>query len=202
VSAAGAEYIRKHFRDISGGLARINTVDKNFFIRDVALSRQSKKLKDKIIQNSMKNQGLVDLNYITSSEGMKKLAKNDELAKKYLSIEYKRKALKEYYEFVLKVGQESPEVDVFGMVTGTHGLEPAIKKEDKPSVYYSDLIRSPGFTGDVDLSDLGDEAYGFETPSTVIEESQPEEESEPDILDDDEVGDVDIEGEEEYATGG
>jgi hypothetical protein len=181
------EYIRKKFRDFTLGVARIEPMDRAYFIKDGSLHRQEKKIKEKILSKATQSEFLHDLKYITSKDGLKKIADVNEDAKRLLAIQDKREALKETYDFLLEVNNDYPEISMFGLLTG-HGTPQyqfdRNRKKNKAlgSDTYQNITRGAKITGDLTDNDIDDVFQSLEAPA-INEAPEGAEEPEPELFD-------------------
>lgn len=105
--ARRGEFIRKHFRNLSLGLATISQMDRNFFLNYGAMERQSRKLKSQMVQELEKAGYLVDEKAFDSEKELEVMAKTNPKAANILAIKDHQKTLKDwqnsYYEMEEKL---------------------------------------------------------------------------------------------------
>lgn len=123
--AARGEFIRRRFRDLTGGVARLNRMDSNFLLNRGAMMRQHTKVKKKLEVELNKLGAMVDAGALDDEGYLGELSKRYPEARDMITLNNKIEALNVYYDFYNRVKYEYPEFDwslIFGFKSASENM--------------------------------------------------------------------------------
>lgn len=138
--AAKGEFIRKRFRQFTGGLATIQKMDSNFMINSLGMNRRIKQLKDKIYQDVKHEGSFIARDALHQEKSLKLLESKYPEAKELLALQSEKDALVTMYNFLLRAKEEYPHDDIIGTIWGVNTAK--MSTAGSPMVYDDLTIRA------------------------------------------------------------
>lgn len=170
-------YVKKHFRDLTFGLATLTDMDKNFFINMGALTRQTQGLKASIEQELNKLGFLPNADKMSDMEFLEKQAETNPKIRKLVELEYKKEALTAYYKWYAGIEKEYPGGAPWTMLFKAD--EYKYDESERPDVTEIDIRKNREGV----LRDIYENTKDLD-PKEVITDPEPEVE-EPEPVEDD-----------------
>jgi hypothetical protein len=133
IVAARGQFIRRHFRQMTAGLATMTSLDKNFLFQKTAIDRQIRKANRKITEKQNQLGALFNADKLNDAEFISRMAKNDMDWREVQVLKAKQDALSVFYDWILHARQEAPDLDLGTLLFGMDDYQYDLS--GKPAVY-------------------------------------------------------------------